>query len=253
MGLLEIKDLHASVILDGVNKKKKILNGVNLTIDNNTINVLMGPNGSGKSTLGYVIAGHPKYHIDSGSILFNGNDILSMSVSERAIAGIFLGMQYPTAVQGVSVLNFLKTAVSSRSKETINLVRFIKKVKENMKVLGMSDDFVTRNVNEGFSGGEKKRFEMLQMSIINPKIGILDEIDSGLDIDGLRSIFKGINDLWLNNKNDDRGIILVTHYTNILKYINVNKIYIFAQGKIVKEGDISLIKEIEVNGYNQYL
>src|SRR6187399_3722639 len=215
MSTLEIRDLHVTVEVDG--GTKEILRGVDLTVRGGETHALMGPNGSGKSTLAYSIAGHPKYTVTSGSVKLDGVDVLSMSVDARARAGLFLAMQYPVEVPGVSVTNFLRTAKTAIDGEAPKLRTWVKDVKGAMELLRMDPDFAERNVNEGFSGGEKKRHEILQMELLQPKIAILDETDSGLDVDALRIVSEGVNRA---KAETDLGVLLITHYTRILRYIH---------------------------------
>jgi Fe-S cluster assembly ATP-binding protein len=205
----------------------------------------MGPNGSGKSTLAYAIAGHPKYTITGGQVTLDGQDVLEMSVDERARAGLFLAMQYPVEVPGVSISNFLRTSITAIRGEAPNLRHWIKELKESMAGLQIDPQFAERNVNEGFSGGERKRTEILQMELINPKIAVLDETDSGLDIDALKIISNGIN----NFMSKDKAIILITHYQRLLDYINPNYVHVMQNGKIIKTGSFELAKELEEKGY----
>jgi Fe-S cluster assembly ATP-binding protein len=209
----------------------------------------MGPNGSGKSTLAYVIAGHPKYRVTSGSITLDGEDVLSMSVDARARAGLFLAMQYPVEVPGVSVSNFLRTSVTAVRGEAPKLRTWVKEMKESMVALQMDPSFAERNVNEGFSGGEKKRHEILQLSLLNPKFAILDETDSGLDVDALRTVSEGVNTF---RAQSDAGVLLITHYTRILQYIKPDFVHVFVDGRIVTSGGADLATALESQGYEQY-
>ena len=209
----------------------------------------MGPNGSGKSTLAYSIAGHPKYTITGGQVTLDGADVLEMSVDERARAGLFLAMQYPVEVPGVSVSNFLRTAATAIRGEAPKVRTWIGEVKDAMSSLGMDPAFSERSVNEGFSGGEKKRHEILQLELLKPKIAILDETDSGLDVDALRIVSEGVNRIRQNN---DMGVMLITHYTRILKYIKPDFVHVFAGGKIVEQGGADLADRLEANGYAEY-
>lgn len=247
MSTLEIKDLHVSVKTE--NESKEILHGVSLTIKNGEVHAIMGPNGSGKSTLAMAIMGHPKYEITSGTVLLDGTDISEMSVDERARAGIFLGMQHPVEVQGVSVSNFLRTAKTAISGEAPNLRNWLSELKTNMKNLEMDDKFATRDVNVGFSGGEKKRFEILSMEVLNPQVGILDEIDSGLDIDALRAVSDGINRI---RNAGNTGILLITHYTRILQHVVPDYVHVFVDGKIAESGGPELGERLEAEGYERY-
>ncbi|MBM3699100.1 MAG: Fe-S cluster assembly ATPase SufC [Actinobacteria bacterium] len=248
MNVLEIKNLQVSVVTDAGNKE--ILRGVDLTIKSGETHAIMGPNGSGKSTLAYSIAGHPKYLITGGSVLLDGADVLEMSVDERAKAGLFLAMQYPVEVPGVSVSNFLRTAVTAIRGEAPKLRTWVGEVKEVMASLNIDGAFSERNVNEGFSGGEKKRHEILQMELLKPKIAILDETDSGLDVDALRIVSEGVNRV---KANSNLGVMLITHYTRILRYIKPDFVHVFANGKIVEEGGPELADKLEEKGYAEYI
>jgi Fe-S cluster assembly ATP-binding protein len=248
MSVLEIKNLQVSVVTDAGNKE--ILRGVDLTIKSGETHAIMGPNGSGKSTLAYSIAGHPKYLITSGSVTLDGADVLEMSVDERAKAGLFLAMQYPVEVPGVSVSNFLRTAVTAIRGEAPKVRTWVGEVKEAMASLNIDTAFSERNVNEGFSGGEKKRHEILQMELLKPKIAILDETDSGLDVDALRIVSEGVNRV---KANSDLGVMLITHYTRILRYIKPDFVHVFANGKIVEEGGPELADKLEEKGYAEYI
>ena len=248
MSILEIKNLQVSVLTDAGNKE--ILRGVDLTIRSGETHAIMGPNGSGKSTLAYSIAGHPKYLITGGSVTLDGADVLEMSVDERAKAGLFLAMQYPVEVPGVSVSNFLRTAVTAIRGEAPKVRTWVGEVKAAMALLNMDTDFSERNVNEGFSGGEKKRHEILQMELLKPKIAILDETDSGLDVDALRIVSEGVNRV---KANSDLGVMLITHYTRILRYIKPDYVHVFANGKIVEEGGPELADKLEEKGYAEYI
>jgi Fe-S cluster assembly ATP-binding protein len=248
MSVLEIKNLQVSVITEAGNKE--ILRGVDLTIKSGETHAIMGPNGSGKSTLAYSIAGHPKYLITGGSVTLDGNDVLGMSVDERAKAGLFLAMQYPVEVPGVSVSNFLRTAVTAIRGEAPKVRTWVGEVKEAMASLNIDTAFSERNVNEGFSGGEKKRHEILQMELLRPKIAILDETDSGLDVDALRIVSEGVNRV---KANSDLGVMLITHYTRILRYIKPDFVHVFASGKIVEEGGPELADKLEEQGYAAYI
>jgi Fe-S cluster assembly ATP-binding protein len=210
----------------------------------------MGPNGSGKSTLAYSIAGHPKYTITGGTVTLDGKDVLEMSVDERAKAGLFLAMQYPVEVPGVSVSNFLRTAVTAVRGEAPKIREWISEVKSAMGSLNMDTAFSERNLNEGFSGGEKKRHEILQLELLKPKIAILDETDSGLDIDALRIVSEGVNRV---KQNSNMGVMLITHYTRILRYIKPDFVHVFAAGKIVEEGGAELAEKLEEKGYADYI
>ncbi|NCX09749.1 MAG: Fe-S cluster assembly ATPase SufC [Actinobacteria bacterium] len=248
MSLLEIKNLQVSVVTDAGDKE--ILRGVDLTIRSGETHAIMGPNGSGKSTLAYSIAGHPKYLITGGSVTLDGADVLEMTVDERAKAGLFLAMQYPVEVPGVSVSNFLRTAVTAIRGEAPKVRTWVGEVKEAMASLNIDTAFSERNVNEGFSGGEKKRHEILQMELLRPKIAILDETDSGLDVDALRIVSEGVNRV---KANSELGVMLITHYTRILRYIKPDFVHVFANGKIVEEGGPELADKLEEKGYAEYI
>ena len=247
MSTLEIKDLHASVVTDA--GETPILKGVDLTVESGRIQAVMGPNGSGKSTLAYVIAGHPKYVVTQGSITLDGQDLLEMSVDERARAGLFLAMQYPVEIPGVSVSNFLRTSATAVRGEAPKLRTWIGEVKGAMADLQMDPSFAERNVNEGFSGGEKKRHEILQLALLKPKIAILDETDSGLDVDALRVVSEGVNAV---KQDTDAGIMLITHYTRILRYIKPDVVNVFAGGRIVETGGPELADALEAEGYERF-
>jgi Fe-S cluster assembly ATP-binding protein len=248
MATLEIKDLHVSVTTE--DGPKEILKGVNLTIRDGETHAIMGPNGSGKSTLAYSIAGHPKYHVTSGSVTLDGVDVLAMTVDERARAGLFLAMQYPVEVPGVSVSNFLRTAKTALDGEAPKLRTWVKDVNEAMDRVKMDTAFATRNVNEGFSGGEKKRHEIVQLELLNPKVAVLDETDSGLDIDALKIVSEGVNRF---KANGDKGVLLITHYTRILRYITPDFVHVFVDGRMVEEGGRALADELEASGYDKYV
>lgn len=248
MSELIIKNLQVSVETEA--GSKEILRGVDLTVRSGETHAIMGPNGSGKSTLAYSIAGHPKYTITGGSVTLDGADVLEMSVDERAKAGLFLAMQYPVEVPGVSVSNFLRTAVTAIRGEAPKIRTWVGEVKEAMASLNMDTAFSERNVNEGFSGGEKKRHEILQMELLKPKIAILDETDSGLDVDALRIVSEGVNRV---KSNSDLGVMLITHYTRILRYIKPDFVHVFANGKIVEEGGPELADKLEEQGYAAYI
>lgn len=247
MSVLEIKNLHVSV--EAESGEREILKGVDLTIKSGETHAIMGPNGSGKSTLAYSIAGHPKYSITGGSVTLDGVDVIEMSVDERARAGLFLAMQYPVEVPGVSVSNFLRSAATAIRGEAPKVRTWVGEVKEAMGALGMDPAFSERNVNEGFSGGEKKRHEILQMELLKPKIAILDETDSGLDVDALRIVSEGVNRI---KSKSDVGIMLITHYTRILRYIKPDFVHVFAGGRIVEQGGAELADRLEAQGYAEY-
>jgi Fe-S cluster assembly ATP-binding protein len=248
MSQLVITDLHASVITDA--GEREILRGVSLTLDSGRTHAIMGPNGSGKSTLAYVIAGHPKYVVTSGSISLDGQDVLEMSVDERARAGLFLAMQYPVEVPGVSVSNFLRTSVTAVRGEAPKLRTWVKDMKTSMAELQMDPAFAERSVNEGFSGGEKKRHEILQLGLLAPKFAILDETDSGLDVDALRVVSEGVNRY---REATDGGVLLITHYTRILRYIHADVVHVFVGGRIVETGGPELADLLEAEGYDRYV
>jgi Fe-S cluster assembly ATP-binding protein len=245
---LQIKDLHVSIDTDA--GPVEILRGVNLTIDGGQTHAVMGPNGSGKSTLAYVIAGHPRYQVTSGSITLDGTDVIDMSVDERARAGLFLAMQYPVEVPGVSVSNFLRTSVTAVRGEAPKLRTWVKEVRGAMDQLAMDPAFAERSLNEGFSGGEKKRHEILQLELLDPKIAVLDETDSGLDVDALRIVSDGINRF---RERGDRGVLLITHYTRILRYVRPDFVHVFVDGAIVDSGGPELAEQLEAEGYERYL
>ena len=248
MSILEIKDLHVSV--DTEDGPKEILKGVDLTIKGDETHAIMGPNGSGKSTLAYSVAGHPKYNVTSGSVTLDGADVLAMTVDERARAGLFLAMQYPVEVPGVSVSNFLRTAKTAIDGEAPKLRTWAKDVTQAMERVKMDTAFATRNVNEGFSGGEKKRHEIVQLELLNPSVAILDETDSGLDIDALKVVSEGVNRF---RQQDGKGVLLITHYTRILRYITPDYVHVFVNGKIAEEGGPELAEQLEAEGYDKYL
>jgi Fe-S cluster assembly ATP-binding protein len=248
MSTLEIRGLTVTVEVE--NGVKEILRGVDLTVKSGETHAIMGPNGSGKSTLAYSIAGHPKYTVTGGTVTLDGEDVLAMSVDERARAGLFLAMQYPVEVPGVTVSNFLRTAKTAVEGEAPKLRTWVKEVKEAMGNLRMDPAFAERNVNEGFSGGEKKRHEILQMELLKPKIAILDETDSGLDVDALRIVSEGVNRA---KDNTDVGVLLITHYTRILRYIKPDFVHVFIDGKVVEEGGPELADRLEAEGYDRYL
>jgi Fe-S cluster assembly ATP-binding protein len=248
MSKLVITDLHVTVETE--DGPKEILKGVTLTIKEGETHAIMGPNGSGKSTLAYSIAGHPKYTITGGSVTLDGQDVLALSVDERARAGLFLAMQYPVEVPGVSVSNFLRTAATAVRGEAPNLRLWVKEQKEAMAALEMDPAFANRNVNEGFSGGEKKRHEILQLELLKPRIAILDETDSGLDVDALRVVSEGVNRV---RATGETGTLLITHYTRILRYIEPDFVHVFVDGRIVAEGGKELADELEANGYEKYV
>ena len=249
MATLEIRDLHVSVA-EASGSSREILRGVDLTVASGQTHAIMGPNGSGKSTLAYSIAGHPKYQVTSGSVTLDGEDVLAMSVDARARAGLFLAMQYPVEVPGVSVSNFLRTAVTAVRGEAPKLRVFLKEMNSAMAELSIDPVFAQRNLNEGFSGGEKKRHEILQLQLLQPKIAILDETDSGLDIDALKVVAEGINTFRSSTGN---GLLLITHYTRILQYVRPDFVHVFVAGRIVEEGGPELADELEASGYERFL
>jgi Fe-S cluster assembly ATP-binding protein len=247
MTTLDIRDLHVTVETEA--GQKEILRGVDLTVASGETHALMGPNGSGKSTLAYSIAGHPKYTVTSGTVTLDGEDVLAMGVDERAQAGLFLAMQYPVEVPGVTVSNFLRTAKTAIDGEAPKLRHWVKDVKEAMTALRMDSTFAERNVNEGFSGGEKKRHEILQMELLRPRIGILDETDSGLDVDALKVVSEGVNRI---KSSSDIGVMLITHYTRILRYIKPDHVHVFINGKVAESGGPELADRLENEGYDRY-
>ena len=248
MATLEIKDLHVSV--DTEDGAKEILKGVDLTIKDGETHAIMGPNGSGKSTLAYSVAGHPRYHVTQGSVTLDGVDVLSMSVDERARAGLFLAMQYPVEVPGVSVANFLRTAKTAVDGEAPKLRTWVKDVNAAMAAVKMDPAFSQRSVNEGFSGGEKKRHEIVQLELLDPKVAVLDETDSGLDIDALKIVSEGVNRF---KAAGDKGVLLITHYTRILRYIKPDFVHVFVDGKVAEQGGPELADALEAEGYDKYV
>ena len=248
MSVLEIKDLHVSVETE--QGTKQILRGVDLTINQGEIHAIMGPNGSGKSTLAYTIAGHPKYKVESGSILLDGSEVLTMTVDQRARAGLFLAMQYPVEIPGVTVTNFLRTAKTAIEGEAPAIRTWIKEVRTAMADLRMDKSFAERNVNEGFSGGEKKRNEILQLELLKPKFAVLDETDSGLDVDALKIVAEGVNRA---KENTGLGLLLITHYTRILRYIQPEFVHVFVNGRIAEQGGPELADRLEDEGYDRFL
>jgi len=248
MSILQIKNLHVSVDTD--QGAKEILRGVDLTIRSGETHAIMGPNGSGKSTLAYSIAGHPKYHVTEGGITLDGENVLDMSVDERARAGLFLAMQYPVEIPGVSVSNFLRTAKTAIAGEAPALRGWVKDLREAMDNLRIDKSFTERNVNEGFSGGEKKRHEILQLELLKPRFAILDETDSGLDVDALKIVSEGVNRA---KGSADFGVLLITHYTRILKYIKPDFVHVFVAGKIAEQGGPELAERLEAEGYDRFV
>lgn len=251
MSTLEIRDLHAQVIPADENAEPKpILKGVNLTINSGETHAIMGPNGSGKSTLAYTLAGHPRYEVTQGEVLLDGVNLLDLEVDERARAGLFLAMQYPTEIPGVSMANFLRSAATATRGEAPKLREWVKEVKEAQANLSIDEAFANRSVNEGFSGGEKKRHEVLQLDLLKPKFAVMDETDSGLDVDALRIVSQGINEY---QEKTDGGILMITHYKRILNYVKPDFVHVFANGHIVTSGGAELADELEANGYDQFL
>ena len=248
MSTLSITDLHVEV--DTESGPKEILKGVNLTVRSGEVHAIMGPNGSGKSTLAYAIAGHPKYTITSGSVTLDGVELTELTVDERARAGLFLAMQYPIEVPGVSVANFLRTAKTALAGEAPKVRTWVKDVNAALDRLGLDPTFSARSLNEGFSGGEKKRNEIVQLELLNPKFAILDETDSGLDIDALRIVSEGVNRF---HDQGDRGVLLITHYTRILNYIKPDFVHVFVDGRIAEEGGPELAENLEIEGYERFV
>ena len=248
MSTLEIKDLHVSI--DTEQGTKEILKGVSLTITTGQTHAIMGPNGSGKSTLASTIAGHPRYNVTSGTITLDGENVLDMSVDQRARAALFLAMQYPVEVPGVSMTNFLRTAKTAIDGEAPKLRTWTKDVKAAMEQLRIDADFAQRNVNEGFSGGEKKRHEIVQLELLDPKFAILDETDSGLDIDALKVVSTGVNRF---HDKGDKGVLLITHYTRILRYITPDFVHVFVAGRVAEQGGAELAERLEAEGYDRYV
>ena len=248
MTTLEITDLHVSIETES--GPIEILTGVTLTLETGTTHAIMGPNGSGKSTLAYTIAGHPRYHVTGGTITLDGADVLAMNVDERAKAGLFLAMQYPVEVPGVSVTNFLRSAKTALEGKAPALRQWIGDLKSAMDALKMEPGFAQRNVNEGFSGGEKKRHEIMQLELLQPKIAVLDETDSGLDVDALKIVAEGVNRA---KASTGLGVLLITHYTRILNYITPDFVHVIVGGKIVDSGGPELADRLENEGYDRYL
>ncbi|AGE36585.1 Fe-S cluster assembly ATPase SufC [Corynebacterium urealyticum] len=251
MSTLEIKNLHAQVLPSDENDEpKKILNGVNLTINSGETHAIMGPNGSGKSTLAYAISGHPRYEVTEGEVLLDGVNLLDLDVDERARAGLFLAMQYPTEVPGVSMANFLRSAATATRGEAPKLREWVKEAREAMKELDIDPSFSERSVNEGFSGGEKKRHEVLQLGLLKPKFAVLDETDSGLDVDALRIVSEGINRY---QERENGGVLMITHYQRILNYVKPDHVHVFAGGRIVTSGGPELAEQLENEGYDKFV
>ncbi|AZA09229.1 Fe-S cluster assembly ATPase SufC [Corynebacterium pseudopelargi] len=251
MSTLEIRNLHAQVIPADENAKPKpILKGVNLTVNSGETHAIMGPNGSGKSTLAYTLAGHPRYEITEGEVLLDGENLLDLEVDERARAGLFLAMQYPTEIPGVSMANFLRSAATAVRGEAPKLREWVKEVRQAQDQLAIDKAFAERSVNEGFSGGEKKRHEVLQLDLLRPKFAVMDETDSGLDVDALRIVSEGINRY---QEETNGGIIMITHYKRILNYVQPDHVHVFANGQIVTSGGPELADELEANGYDKFI
>ncbi|MDO8730396.1 MAG: Fe-S cluster assembly ATPase SufC [Candidatus Omnitrophota bacterium] len=240
--LLEVNNLHVEV------EGKEILKGISLKVEKGQVHALMGPNGSGKSTLSNTLMGHPKYKVTQGQILFNGQDLTPLKTDARARMGIFLAFQYPTAIQGVTVANFMRTAMKARFGEAFQSKEFRKTLKGAMASLGVDESFATRYVNDGFSGGEKKRHEVLQMALLKPQLALMDETDSGLDIDALRTVSEGVNRL----RGPELGILLITHYQRLLNYIQPDAVHVLVDGRIVRSGGKELALELEAKGYAPY-
>ncbi|MBX7137127.1 MAG: Fe-S cluster assembly ATPase SufC [Oligoflexia bacterium] len=243
MKVIEIKDLCARI------ETGQILNGLTLSIGAGEVHAIMGPNGGGKSTLAKVLAGHPGYEVVSGSVNYLGKDLLTMEPDERARAGVFLAFQYPQEIPGVSILNFLRTAVNARLEKDMSVMDFRKMLYEKMDLLGMDHAFATRFVNEGFSGGEKKRNEILQMAVLKPQLAVLDETDSGLDIDALRIVANGVNTI-VRNAEPKPAVLVITHYNRLLDHLRPDFVHVLSKGRIVKSGDASLAQELEERGYD---
>ncbi len=241
--LLDVQNLSVNI------EKKSVLNNVNLTVNEGETHVLMGPNGAGKSTLGYTIMGNPRYEVTDGKILFDGEDITSLGADKRAAKGIFLSFQQPLEVPGISLDTFIRTALQQKTGERVKLFQFQKQLKETMKLLHMDESYASRDLNVGFSGGERKKSEILQLLMLNPKLAILDETDSGLDVDAVRTVSKGIEEY---QKRMNGALIIITHSTKILESLKVDKTHILVKGKIIREGDGTLVEEINANGFEQF-
>ncbi|MCG7289051.1 MULTISPECIES: Fe-S cluster assembly ATPase SufC [Corynebacterium] len=251
MSTLEIKNLHANVLpTEEGQEPKPILKGVNLTIKGGETHAIMGPNGSGKSTLAYTLAGHPKYEVTEGEVLLDGENVLDMEIDERARAGLFLAMQYPVEVPGVSSSNFMRSAVTAVRGEAPKLREWVGELNAAREALQMDASFSERSVNEGFSGGEKKRHEVMQLALMKPKFAVMDETDSGLDVDALRIVSEGINRY---QEETGGGVLMITHYKRILNYVKPDFIHVFADGKIVQTGDASLADQLEAEGYEKFI
>ena len=251
MSTLEIKNLHANVLPSEEGQEAKpILKGVNLTINGGETHAIMGPNGSGKSTLAYTLAGHPKYEVTDGEVLLDGENVLEMDIDERARAGLFLAMQYPVEVPGVSSSNFMRSAITAVRGEAPKLREWVGELNAAREALQMDESFSERSVNEGFSGGEKKRHEVMQLALMKPKFAVMDETDSGLDVDALRIVSEGINRY---QDETGGGVLMITHYKRILNYVQPDFIHVFADGKIVQTGDASLADQLEAEGYEKFI
>ena len=251
MSTLEIKNLHANVLPSEEGQEAKpILKGVNLTINGGETHAIMGPNGSGKSTLAYTLAGHPKYEVTDGEVLLDGENVLEMDIDERARAGLFLAMQYPVEVPGVSSSNFMRSAITAVRGEAPKLREWVGELNAAREALQMDESFSERSVNEGFSGGEKKRHEVMQLALMKPKFAVMDETDSGLDVDALRIVSEGINRY---QEETGGGVLMITHYKRILNYVKPDFIHVFADGKIVQTGDASLADQLEAEGYEKFI
>ncbi len=248
MSNLVISDLHVDVLTE--EGPKQILKGVDLTVNSGEVHAIMGPNGSGKSTLAYAIAGHPKYEITSGSVTLDGVELTELTVDERARQGLFLAMQYPVEVPGVSVANFLRTAKTALDGKAPKIRTWVKDVENVLNRMNLDSSFSARSVNEGFSGGEKKRHEIAQLELLNPRAAILDETDSGLDIDALRIVADGVNRY---SAQGDRAVMLITHYTRILRYIDPTFVHVFVDGRVVDQGGRELADKLEAEGYEAYV
>ena len=248
MSNLVISDLHVDVLTE--EGPKQILKGVDLTVNSGEVHAIMGPNGSGKSTLAYAIAGHPKYEITSGSVTLDGVELTDLTVDERARQGLFLAMQYPVEVPGVSVANFLRTAKTALDGKAPKIRTWVKDVENVLNRMNLDSSFSARSVNEGFSGGEKKRHEIAQLELLNPRAAILDETDSGLDIDALRIVSDGVNRY---SAQGDRAVMLITHYTRILRYIDPTFVHVFVDGRVVDQGGRELADTLEAEGYEAYV
>ncbi|AFN46229.1 Fe-S cluster assembly ATPase SufC [Arachnia propionica] len=248
MSNLVISDLHVDVLTE--EGPKQILKGVDLTVNSGEVHAIMGPNGSGKSTLAYAIAGHPKYEITSGSVTLDGVELTDLTVDERARQGLFLAMQYPVEVPGVSVANFLRTAKTALDGKAPKIRTWVKDVENVLNRMNLDSSFSARSVNEGFSGGEKKRHEIAQLELLNPRAAILDETDSGLDIDALRIVSEGVNRY---SAQGDRAVMLITHYTRILRYIDPTFVHVFVDGRVVDQGGRELADKLEAEGYEAYV